>query len=76
MAAPGDSPDRRVPEPTLRRLPLYHRYLRELKAKGAERVSCTDIGLELNLDPTQVRKRPRIQTAWAADPGSGIRWPT
>ena len=58
-----------VPEPTLRRLPLYHRYLKGLLAKGADRVSCTDIGLELKLDPTQVRKdleftgvagRPRV----------------
>ena len=58
-----------VPEPTLRRLPLYHRVLKDMLANGAERVSCTDIGLELHLDPTQIRKdleftgvagRPRI----------------
>lgn len=58
-----------VPEPTLRRLPLYHRVLSEMRASGREQVSCTDIGLELNQDPTQVRKdlecagiagRPRI----------------
>lgn len=58
-----------VPEPTLRRLPLYHRLLKDLQAKGSERVSCTDIGAELVFDPTQVRKdleftgvagRPRI----------------
>jgi redox-sensing transcriptional repressor len=60
---------RTVPEPTLRRLPLYHRYLRKLEAARRENVSCTDIGLELNLDATQIRKdfeaagiegRPRV----------------
>lgn len=58
-----------VPEPTLRRMPLYHRFLKELQARGADKVSCTEIGQELKLDPTQVRKdleyigvpgRPRI----------------
>jgi redox-sensing transcriptional repressor len=58
-----------VPEPTLRRLPLYHRFLKEVAASGRENVSCTDIGLDLKLDPTQVRKdleaagiegRPRV----------------
>jgi len=58
-----------VPEPTLKRLPLYHRFLKEVQGSGKETVSCTDIGLELNLDPTQVRKdletagingRPRV----------------
>lgn len=58
-----------VPEPTLRRLPLYHRYLAELPQPGRENISCTDIGAALKLDPTQVRKdleatgivgRPRV----------------
>jgi redox-sensing transcriptional repressor len=58
-----------VPEPTLKRLPLYHRFAKELQQTGRESVSCTDIGTELKLDPTQVRKdleaaglngRPRI----------------
>ena len=58
-----------VPEPTLKRLPLYHRFLKEWQAAGHETVSCTDIGQDLGLDPTQVRKdlesvgavgRPRI----------------
>lgn len=60
---------RTLPEPTLRRLPLYHRFLKELLGSGREFVSCTDIGADLDLDPTQVRKdleavgiagRPRI----------------
>jgi redox-sensing transcriptional repressor len=58
-----------VPEPTLKRLPLYHRVLKERQQAGLESVSCTDIGAALKLDPTQVRKdleaaaitgRPRI----------------
>ena len=58
-----------VSEPTLKRLPLYHRFLKELQDAGTETVSCTDIGEHLNLDPAQVRKdlesvgvvgRPRI----------------
>ncbi len=58
-----------VSEPALRRLPLYHRFLKDLQATGRASVSCTDIGSELDLDPTQVRKdlesvgvvgRPRI----------------
>jgi redox-sensing transcriptional repressor len=62
-------PARTVSEPTLKRLPLYHRYLKEQLRLGREAVSCTAIGEELKLDPTQVRKdleaaglagRPRI----------------
>ena len=66
---------RTVSEPTLKRLPLYHRFLKELLQRGQEAVSCTDIGEDLKLDPTQVRKdleaagisgRPRIGYATAA----------
>lgn len=50
--------DRRriVPEPTLRRLPTYHHYLKTLADRGRDVVSCTRIGNDLRLDPTQVRK--------------------
>lgn len=57
---------RAIPEPTLRRLPLYHRLLKDIPGTA---VSCTEIGRRLHLDPTQVRKdlemaglagRPRI----------------
>ena len=66
---PPDGTKRIVPEPTLKRLPLYHRFLKEWQAAGHETVSCTDIGQDLDLDPTQIRKdleavgvagRPRI----------------
>ncbi|MBX7257248.1 MAG: redox-sensing transcriptional repressor Rex [Candidatus Hydrogenedentes bacterium] len=45
-----------IPEPTLRRLPAYHHYLKGLASRGREVVSCSRIGTELRLDPTQVRK--------------------
>jgi redox-sensing transcriptional repressor len=64
-----------VSEQTLKRLPLYHRFLKERLQQNKDSVSCTDIGEELNLDPTQIRKdleaagisgRPRIGYTTAA----------
>ncbi|WP_028318922.1 redox-sensing transcriptional repressor Rex [Desulfobulbus elongatus] len=49
-------PARSIPEPTLRRLPLYYRLLKQLRDGGRTGVSCTMIGTELKLDPTQIRK--------------------
>ncbi|MCC8179786.1 MAG: redox-sensing transcriptional repressor Rex, partial [Planctomycetes bacterium] len=60
---------RLFPHPSIRRLPAYLRLLRQLRVDGSEKVSCTTIARELNLDSTQVRKdlaltgitgRPRI----------------
>ncbi|MGD0730342.1 MAG: redox-sensing transcriptional repressor Rex [Terracidiphilus sp.] len=45
-----------IPQPSLRRLPRYHHYLVDLEAKGIGQVSCSRIGLDLNLVPVQVRK--------------------
>ncbi len=62
-------PKRQFPHPSIRRLPSYLRLLRQLKLEGAEKISCTRISRELDLDSTQVRKdlaltgitgRPRI----------------
>jgi len=47
---------RHAPEPTLRRLPAYHRFLKRLETQGRAVVSCTHIAADLALDPTQVRK--------------------
>ena len=47
---------RAIPEPTLKRLPLYHRLLKELPAQAGPAISCTEIGRKLHLQPTQVRK--------------------
>jgi redox-sensing transcriptional repressor len=46
----------RIPEPTLRRLPGYYRYFRDLQTAGAQQVSCAMVGRDLSLDPTLVRK--------------------
>src|SRR5689334_21319995 len=48
--------NRTIPEPTLRRLPGYYRYFRELQLTGADAVSCNMVGRDLELDPTTVRK--------------------
>lgn len=45
-----------APEPTLRRLPAYYRFLKQLQREGRGMVSCTHIAHEFDLDPTQVRK--------------------
>jgi redox-sensing transcriptional repressor len=45
-----------VPLPTIRRLPGYLRFLKTLKARGREVVSCTHIADELALTSIQVRK--------------------
>jgi redox-sensing transcriptional repressor len=49
-------PSRSIPEASLRRLPLYHRYLKSVRAPDRRFVSCPEIAAELRLDPTQVRK--------------------
>src|SRR5215831_6676388 len=49
-------PTARIPEPTLRRLPGYYRYFRDLQTTGAQLVSCALVGRDLFLDPTLVRK--------------------
>jgi redox-sensing transcriptional repressor len=45
-----------IPQASLRRLPQYHHYLVELKARGINQVSCTLIGRDLGCIPVQVRK--------------------
>jgi redox-sensing transcriptional repressor len=45
-----------VPEPSVRRLPIYYHLLQTLFAEGLTSVSATVIGGRLQLDPTQVRK--------------------
>jgi redox-sensing transcriptional repressor len=47
---------RNIPEPTLRRLPLYHQHLSDLDSQGLRFASCSQIGNALGLDPSQVRK--------------------
>jgi redox-sensing transcriptional repressor len=62
---------RPIPEPTLRRLPIYFQYLKKLLArKASEYVSSTQIGNDLKLLPIQVRKDLEI-TGIAGKPKVG-----
>jgi len=45
-----------VPEPTLRRLPSYHSYLIRLREKGQTMISASQMGADLGVHHTQVRK--------------------
>ena len=65
----GTEPAKNCPVPSVRRLPLYLRLLRRLRAEGRPSVSCTAIAEDLALGTVQVRKdlaitgvvgRPRI----------------
>lgn len=45
-----------VPEPTLKRLPLYLNLLKKAKTAGIENISAPNMAEELALDPTQIVK--------------------
>ncbi|MGE5354223.1 MAG: redox-sensing transcriptional repressor Rex [Acidobacteriota bacterium] len=45
-----------IPEPSLRRLPIYLQYLKNALNSGKNEISTTIIAGDLKLDPTQVRK--------------------
>lgn len=47
---------RTISEPALKRLPLYHQYLKKAHSSGVQVISCTRIAEELNLTPILVRK--------------------
>src|SRR5271157_4165215 len=47
---------RSIPEASLRRLPIYYRFLQQMAIDGVAQVSCADLSRGLGLDPTQVRK--------------------
>ncbi len=53
-----------IPEPTLRRLPLYYQYLKKVEQEGQNNfISCTRIGADLGILPIQVRKDLEITEA-------------
>lgn len=52
----GSKPVMSVPLPTIRRLPIYLREFKLLRAKGRSVVSCTHLSEVLGYDPTQIRK--------------------
>jgi redox-sensing transcriptional repressor len=45
-----------VPEPTIRRMPMYLSYLKSVESNGIKAVSAPFIASNLNFDPTQVTK--------------------
>jgi redox-sensing transcriptional repressor len=47
---------RPIPEPSLKRLPLYHSLLKEFIKENKKDVSATDIARKLDFQPIQVRK--------------------
>ena len=47
---------KRVPEPTLKRLPSYLQFLKKAKDKGLLTITAPHMGRELKCDPTQVVK--------------------
>ena len=53
----NDLPTKPIPEPTLRRLPLYYQYLKKVRDEHkGDFISCTQIGNDLSILPIQVRK--------------------
>ena len=58
MKAPGSSSkSHTIPEASLRRLPVYYRYLQDMMSTGVvQAVSAADLARALGLDPTLVRK--------------------
>ena len=46
----------KVPEPTLRRLPWYLSNIKQMKEKGEQYVSSTQISKEINIDASQIAK--------------------
>ncbi len=53
-----------IPEPTLRRLPIYHQYLKRMHGeRHVDYISCTQIGNDLNILPIQVRKDLQVADA-------------
>ncbi|MEN8907441.1 MAG: redox-sensing transcriptional repressor Rex [Clostridiales bacterium] len=45
-----------IPEPSLRRLPLYYDFLKRLETSDIKFISCTEIAQNLGFNPIQVRK--------------------
>lgn len=48
--------DYRISDAVIRRLPKYYRYLSELEAYGAEKVSSSRMSKEMNLNASQIRR--------------------
>ena len=45
-----------IPEPTLRRIPMYFQYLKRKKSERLDAISSTTMAADLSLNPIQIRK--------------------
>lgn len=55
---------RPIPEPTLRRLPLYYQFLKKFRHDGGgDFISATQMGNDLNILPIQIRKDLEVTDA-------------
>lgn len=60
----NDLPTKPIPEPTLRRLPVYYQYLKKIRDENKrDFISCTQIGNDLSILPIQVRKDLEVTEA-------------
>jgi len=48
--------DKKIPQVTAKRLPLYYRYLEKLHLLGKQRVSSSQLSKELLIDPATIRR--------------------
>lgn len=48
--------DKRVSEAVIRRLPRYYRHLTDLKRRGTERISSSELSAEMGLNASQIRQ--------------------
>ena len=50
----------KISEAVVRRLPIYLRHLNELYRRNITTVSSKELGVRLDLNPAQIRKRHRL----------------
>lgn len=61
-----------MPQPALRRLPIYFGYLKQLQERGIKIISSSTIAEDLNLHPVQVRKDMAL-TRVSGKPRTGFK---
>ncbi len=61
-----------MPQPALRRLPIYFGYLKQLQERGVKIISSSTIAEDLNLHPVQVRKDMAL-TRVSGKPRTGFK---
>lgn len=61
-----------MPQPALRRLPIYFGYLKQLQERGVKIISSSTIADDLNLHPVQVRKDMAL-TRVSGKPRTGFK---